>query len=281
MIEIAADEVNISLGSYKVTSTPSGYKRLISFYKDCRKLKDKIISIDFSSLEWFDANLSAILFSMLYTLSRENGLKFVIDLKLIEEKFDILMRNGFIDSDIVVGKSNRTCVRLQAFDSTDESEFVKYVTDDLFSNDALSQMNEKTKERMILNLLEIFANVGHARTSHPIFACGQYYPAIKRLKFTLVDLGVGFLKPICEFTKGQVKTPKDAIEWALKEGASTKTDVTGGFGLSDIHKYCGESDSHVSIMTDGIIWGTDLGRIGSYSTDRIEGSVITLDFNCN
>jgi hypothetical protein len=218
---------------------------------------------------------------MIYLLHTENGLKFAIDMKHIEEKFDILTRNGFLQTDYVVGKDDRSCVKLQAFDCKEDLDFVSYVMGDLFSHDGLNFMDEETKNRMIHNLLEVYANVEHARTDRPIFACGQYFPKGKRLKFTLVDLGVGFLQPINEFTNGKVSKPEDAINWALREGATIRTDAPGGNGLSDLRNYCDQTKSHLSIMTDGVLWGTDLGIMEFCPVGDLHGTVITLDFNCN
>lgn len=278
---ITQQDIIVSLGDNKLMSSISGYRRLIRFYHDCSKYNDVTITIDFSELEWFDANLSAVLFSMIFILNKKNGLTFSIDMQLIEDKFDILMRNGFLDERIVIGKSDKSCVKLQAFDITDDVNFLKYVNDDLFANAGLNFMTPEVKNRMITNLLEVFANVNHARTNHPIFACGQFYPTLKRLKFTVVDLGVGFLLPIKEYTNGEVEEPKHAIKWALKEGATTKINVPGGFGLSDIFNFCKDTKSHLNIMTDGLLWGTNQGMIEFYEVDKLDGTIITLDFNCN
>lgn len=277
---VTQNDVVISLGKYSINSTKSGYKRLVEFYNQCNEYSDCTVTIDFSELEFFDANLSAILFSMIYLLNKEKGLKFAIDMNLIGEKFDILMRNGFLEQDIVVEKNDNSCVKLQAFDLSDETSFVDYVTFDLFQNEGLTKLDKTTKNRMITNLLEVFANVTHAKTDHPVFACGQYYPKNKRLKFTIVDLGIGFLRPINEYTKGTINEALNAIEWALEEGASTKKSEPGGNGLTDILSFCKSSESHMNIMTDGVVWGTDFGLIGHFKIEPYCGTIITLDFNC-
>ncbi len=65
------------------------------------------------------------------------------------------------------------------------------------------------------HFLEVFSNIHlHAHTKDPVFACGQYYPSKNLLKFTLVDLGVGFLEPISNFTKNQINEAEKAILWA-------------------------------------------------------------------
>jgi hypothetical protein len=75
---------------------------------------------------------------------------------------------------------------------------------------------------------EIFDNVGiHANTSYPVMVCGQFFPFLKELKFTLVDLGEGFLKRIKAHTAATalpITMAPQAIAWAVR-GGSTKQDA--------------------------------------------------------
>jgi hypothetical protein len=42
------------------------------------------------------------------------------------------------------------------------------------------------------------------------------------LKFSLVDLGCGFLQPIQKFTEGQINDDKSALVWATSDINTTK-----------------------------------------------------------
>jgi tetratricopeptide (TPR) repeat protein len=80
---------------------------------------------------------------------------------------------------------------------------------------------------------EIFDNVGvHANTIEPVITCGQLYPAARTLKFTLVDLGDGFLKKIARFTRGREYTrPVCSLAYPLLPSKpSDRTDRPGQDG---------------------------------------------------
>lgn len=274
-------KISISLGDQKLESTPSGFRRLANFYHECSKHKDEIIIIDFSNLQWFDANLTSILLSMMYLLNQERNLIFEIDYNLMKSKFDILFRNGFIPSDDDSVKENfDSCIRLQSFNKEDDVAFLDYIENELLAHNGLSQMSKEDKSGMIVNMCEVFANVSHARTEHPIFACGQYYPRNKVLKFSLVDLGIGYLTPIREYTGGDITCPKEAIQWAIGEN-STKPDAPGGMGLPDLLSFLKSTGGNCSIISDGVYWLTDAGKLGPRTVKNHLGTIITIEFNCN
>src|SRR5690606_24535019 len=132
--------------------------------------------------------------------------------------------------------------------------------------------------RLIDAFLELFCNVQkHARTESPIFACGQFYPNMKRLCFTLVDMGVGYFQPIHEFTNRDVKTPSEAIMWALK-GNTTKVGTPGGLGLKEIQKFCTESGSTFVIISGGAYW-TNF-QLFPTTVKPFCGTIVNVIFDC-
>ena len=107
---------------------------------------------------------------------------------------------------------------------------------DFLHQRGLKKMKFAEREQIISSYLEIFDNVGlHANTREPVFVCGQYFPYQGELKFSLVDLGEGFLKKIAEYTKDtkKISNAADAVSWAIN-GNSTKKDAKGGTGLKNI-----------------------------------------------
>jgi len=238
----------------RLTSGPSSFEKLYSIYENFQNSDPKRILLDFSQVQWMDANLCAVLDSIIFVLNRDFGHLFFINKNQIKGKFDIFQRNGFLkstDSSEYLIDNHDTSIRMTRFTCDSDGEFYEYIGDQLFGHRAFSEI-PNIKSELLEHFLEIFANIQtHAQTKGPVFACGQYYPKNKVLKFTLVDIGVGFFEPIAEFTRGKVKTVDEAILWALAERNSTKPDAPGGLGLTSLKNYCDKKGHIFRIVTNG------------------------------
>jgi hypothetical protein len=272
------DEIRHVVATEDIATDRAGYKKLIGFYLSCHAYHDCRVYLDFKQITWISGNMCALFSAILYKLKKENQLNFFIDREnyaFIKSKLNFLFLNGFIE-DFVKMPYSRTAVVLTKFDKSEDEKFLIYIENELFGNEGM-QIKERKKD-MVLSFLEIFTNVQlHARTDEPIFACGQYFPKSKELHFTLVDLGVGYLKPIEEFTKGKTNTAEAAIEWAIK-GNSTKITAPGGTGLIGILDYCKETNGLLNIITGDTYWVSD-AQI-TFQIPEFCGSVINLRFNC-
>jgi hypothetical protein len=271
--------------SGEICTDPSGHKKLMEFYKVVSEYNNEKISIDFYKLEWIDANLSALLQAMLYSLTRKNNLLFSTDFNFLLSKFDILFRNGFLEGEETspIHSYAESAVPLASFLPTEKDKFIQYIKRDLLEHKGMPSIEPNLKSILIESFLEIFTNINiHADTKEPLFACGQYFPKKGILKFTFLDLGIGYLKNIETYTKGKIKTSKEAIKWAIVEGNSTKKDGTpGGLGLVDILNYCKKYNGTLQIITGDAYWGTDLGLLESRKVAYpFPGTTINLTFKC-
>ena len=160
-------------------------------------------------------------------------------------------------------------------------EFAKYINEKLLAHPSL-RLDEGRIYNIRKHLLEIFANIElHARTSSPIFACGQYYPKSYKLKFTLVDLGVGYLPPIHSFTKGLVTSSSAAIAWALAGHNTTKVATTpGGLGLKELLTYCQTDAGELHIATGNAYWASTMTASNAAPVLPFTGTIISIVFNC-
>lgn len=272
----------------EIRTTYYGYRKLVSFYKEALKFQDEKISINLYSLTWIDANMGALLAAIMDKLRKERGLKFSTDFGFVETYFDVLLRNGVF---IKVGDKKKddfreSTVELKRFKKSHDKEFMSYISHDLFEHRGLRTIDDKYKEEIIDQMIEVFTNFEqHAKTDYPIYVCGQYYPRKKNLNFSMVDLGIGFLPTIKSYTKGSITNNLDAIRWAIERGNTTKIGEPGGSGLYNLQKYFREENGHVDIISGDIYWSTkkDIGtKIGTGKTleDSFVGSAINLCFSC-
>jgi len=236
----------------------------------------------FSQINFIDANLCALLDAVFYKLKSDCGHRVLVDFHDIEKRFDVLLRNGFIQSKefgIWIDDRNST-VRFTRFETDEDEKFLHYLDEKLFGHRAFKD-KPGIKNELLDHFLEVFANIQlHAKTQKPVFACGQYFPKNGKLKFTLVDIGVGFLEPISFHTKGKIDRADKAIQWAL-EGNSTKPDAPGGLGLSKLKSYFSQEDHSMLLITDGKCWGNRIGLLDLGEDGHFPGTVINLEFCFN
>ncbi len=240
-----------------IETSYSGYLKLIRFYNECSEYFNHRISLDLYRLNWIDANLCSLFEAILYKLNIENKLTFSTDFEFIKENFDVLLRNGFIQTENNVIDEQKSTIPSRNFELSDKEGFCKYIEQDLMEHRGMPQnLNKQLKEKIIEDLIEVFSNSHlHAETTLPFFVAGQYYPQSGVLKFTMVDLGEGFLPKIEKTTNGKVNSSLDAIAWALK-GNTTKKDAPGALGITGMRKYVKENEGVLDIITGDGYWSS-------------------------
>jgi hypothetical protein len=260
----------------------SGYKQLASFYHTATNYADTQIEICFRDLEWFDANLSSLLHAMLHKLNKERGLTFVTNTDIIHDRFDVLCRNGFINTGRAVKDVRNSTLPNHQFDPSDKHGFVSYVERYLLDHRGMPRLTADLHNQILDDMIELYSNINyHSNTTDPCFVCGQYYPTQGFLVFTLTDLGDGFLPKIQRKTNGAVNTSLDAIHWALK-GNSTKEGAPGGLGLKNMYQYLKQNKGILQVVTGNGYWGNDMENTffneGRILPEAFTGTTINLFF---
>jgi hypothetical protein len=237
----------------------SGYKKLVNFYHEASLFSSQEIHICIEDLEWIDANLSALLDAILHKLSSEQNLAFTIDIELAQEKFDVLLRNGFLRSTSASLDAQKSTLPNMHFDVTDKNAYIKYLEKWLIEHRGFPKKYNALKNSLIDQLIEVFCNSHyHSESRFPFFVSGQFFPSQKSLIFTMVDLGNGFLPKIA-VSDPSVKDSLQAIQWAL-EGKSTKLrqeQTPGGLGIQGLIKYCAENNGGAQIITGDGFWSSE------------------------
>jgi hypothetical protein len=210
---------------------------------------------------------------MLYKLSKENGLTFVTDPDVIHDRFDVLCRNGFINTGKAVEDVQNSTLPNHQFEPSDKHGFISYIETNLLAHRGMPKLTADFHNQILDDMIELYSNINyHSNTTDPCFVCGQYYPTQGFLVFTLTDLGDGFLPKINHKTKGAIDTSLDAIHWALK-GNSTKEGAPGGLGLKNMFQYLKQNKGILHVATGNGYWGSDME-----STFFSEGRILPLEF---
>lgn len=260
-----------------ITTDLHGINSLFEFYNNAKKYNNQDIFLDFSGLNWFDANLCALFGCMVYKLRIENNIKFFGELDYLQNNFEVLFRNGFFGN---LEDDRKSTISYRRFSPTDKENFLSYIQNDLLQHRAFP---DAQKDDIIDNLIEIFCNIQtHSKTKEDFFVCGQYFPQKKYIVFTMVDIGLGFLPAINNKVKN-ITNHADAINWALKRSNTTKD--FGGLGLSDLHNYFSrDNNGKMQIITGDTYWCSNqtFSQNNCFNLkNTFCGATINLFFNCN
>jgi hypothetical protein len=273
-----------------------GYKALMAFYKECKELQNCEIEIDLTYLTWLDANLCGLWLAMINDLKITNNLSFRIDQKhwlenpkYYPNNFHVIFRNKFIsllsnmeDEFNDYKDPRQSTIELRCFTVADVDSFIEYIENEFLEHRGC-QISKTNKEDLYTAYAELFANYEiHSKTQHPIYVCGQYFSKNQQLMFSFTDVGVGFAKPIYEYTKinkNPIKTPLEAVKWAI-EGHTTKQTGLGGSGLKSIEEFCKHRKGNFHIITDGIYTYYDANKKRVFETqdDYFKGVTVHLLF---
>jgi hypothetical protein len=250
--------ITIPLSDDRILTNVTGLTQIQEFYSKAQIYSNKKIEIGVKEMQWIDGNMSALLGAAIYRLHEENKLTFTISFEDVQKKFKILFQNGLISTDNIVVERNKqsSTIPFKAFWPHDKDGFIKYVLEELLVHDGMPTFTSSATEKLLDDLAELCCNINlHSNTSHPFFVCGQYYPKVQKVIFSVTDIGQGFLPKIRDMTSGNISCSRDAILWAL-QGNTTKIDAPGGIHLSKMKDFFLNHDGHMHIVSGDAYYST-------------------------
>ncbi len=252
-----------------------------NLYNSTKDIKDSMVILDFTKTRWLEANLTAILGAIFYTLY-QNGNNIGIS-GVNDSIARVLNKNSFLESFGVLERIEDTydsTIKYASFNPEEKVHFQKYLKEEFLPKIKLRMTPEFNKE-LRLNLEEVFQNARIHGESKCIFVCGQYFYKTQSVKFTIVNLG----KTIPENVWQKLKTfisPEKCIDWATKEGNSTKVDTSGGIGLFQLSEFLKENEGKLQIISSLGFWQQDRGFIEKNCLEHpFLGTIVNIDVRIN
>lgn len=230
---------------------------------------------------WFDADMCALLGSVLYSL-REN-LNTVEVSNIRSSVRRILSKNGFLShyGEDRIPDDWGTTISYRRFETSDDRFFAGYIEQEFIHRQEIPTMSRNLTKKFRESIFEIFSNaVLHSETKLGIFSCGQFFPAKRTLSFTVADLGIGICQSIRKYT-GHDIAPERAIEWATQGNNTTKRgNIPGGLGLKLLCDFIDLNQGSLQIVSDAGYWRRERARTTITGLrDRFDGTVVSLKIN--
>lgn len=233
-----------------VHSDYSGYSAIASIADQTKELWAETIVLDFARCGFFDANMSAALYTVVARLRDEFN---TVELINLNGRLDTILRKNHFLTQFQLSTlldTNQTTIPFKIFKLQAGEQFNEYLEAHMHGK-GIPVMSEALTKRFRQSLFEIFQNAAiHSKSDHGVFSCGQFYPNEKRLDFTITDSGVGIRENVRRFMGNITVSSIDAIKWALTEGHSTKTgDQPGGLGLKLLKEFIGKNKGKLQIVS--------------------------------
>jgi len=233
-----------------IESNSNGFDRIAEIASRTKDACFDTIELDFSSCNFFEANMSAPLYAAIARLrDQRNGVSIV---KVPLKVSNILRKNNFLKFFDMRGlpDTNQTTLPFMIFKLGEGEQFNAYL-DKYMKGKGIPVMSAALTKRFRQSLLEIFLNAAiHSHSDHGIFVCGQFYPQKHRLDFTVADAGIGIRENVRKYTgKAKLDSCK-AIKWAMAEGNTTKTEnQPGGLGLKLIKDFIQMNRGKIQVVS--------------------------------
>lgn len=196
--------------------------------------KDNQVNINFSQNTWLNAEMTTFIGNIIRTLQFDGYNVRASDISDTLSNF--WSKNGFLKS---FGIGDKTPDIYSTTIPFIELESKQTKTIDMYLNNQVFPMMDRkvtTSQNEIIKsaIFELTHNILEHSNSRYFCMCGQFFPSKKALSFSIADYGESIPNHVKRLRNFKFGTDCDFIDWATKEGTSTKQGIPGGLGLYDI-----------------------------------------------
>ena len=285
MFKTESDNQIVFQFDHALQNNRATYLQLIQFHNFIVNNKDKTILLDFSNVKFISADLFALLGCSLDIGLFNNNHNLTIK-KMSPKIQEVIRKNGFcfyLNWPSIEDTYNST-MRYARFDANtiQLEEFEKYLVINVFERPQMPLMNSTYKDLIIDSLLEIFNNVIDHANSNYVYVCGQYFPKINKLRFSIIDAGLTIHDNVTSYYASHPdKMPENALNWAVMPGNTTKSSAApGGLGLPTLCDFLKENNGKLTIVSANEIY--EHNREATYS-DHLKysfpGTIVNVEIN--
>ncbi len=266
----------------RIQNDKDGFEFLINdLYYATKDIKNSIITLNFKKTRWLEANLTAIL-GAIFSVIKNNKNRIIIS-SINNSIGKVLLKNNFLNSfgiEMDIVDTYESTIKYTKFTPNERVRFQEYLKSEFIPKINLLMSTSFEKE-LRLNLEEVFQNARTHGKCEYIFVCGQYFYVNKKVKFTIVDLG----RSIPENVKSKINSEindEDAIDWATKDGNSTKVDVSGGIGLYQLSEFLKVNGGKLQIISSHGYWEQDKNCISKLRLNKpFYGTIVNIEVVIN
>lgn len=273
--------------SKHICTDVAGYQQLVDVYDMINNQNDKDATLVFDECEHIDANLSAVLGSLLDDL-KSSGYNLWLTHPTSVQVRDNLSRNNFFSAfnPDYVAEDTENFIEYKKFRPDESRDFKSYIETQLMQKQKFPAHTKRAGSLIQESIMEIFVNaVSHGECSY-VYSCGEYDESKipPSLDMTIVDRGHSIPYKVNDFMtrrNWQAMTPCQAIRWALIDGNTTK-NIPGGLGLSTLLEFLRLNQGAMQIVSGLGMVEFRNNRLTDYELSKsFDGTIVNMEFNFN
>lgn len=207
------------------------------------------LTVSLVPTSWFEGELSAVLGGMLKSAPAAAGFVGIEPPK--EPVQSALRRNGFLCEFGAPPMRDGfgSSIRFRNLSLADSEQFQAIVRSEFLGKDVFPEVSDQLAKKISESVSELFSNSClHSGSEKGVFICGQHFPNLEELKFTLYDSGVGIPRNVREFLNQELEDSR-CIEWATISGNSTTAGRSGGLGLGVLQEFVDVNGGRLVIVS--------------------------------
>ena len=258
-----------------------GFERILALEAGFESSQDAVHEIAMESVKWLDANMCAPL-GAIFQRQIERGRRIRL-LDFSGKPLEIAQKNGFLErfGQDTVPDTYKTTIQYHEFRREERDAFEKYITSHFRPRSrGLPKMSDALLRKFRESLFELYGNaIDHSETALGIFACGQFFPRLHRLDFSIADLGIGIRGRVLRDLGRKMKADS-AIAWAMDGNTTRRGRRPGGLGLKLIREFIKLNGGRIIVVSNEGYW--------EYAKDEVQarlfgrpfpGTVVTIEIN--
>jgi len=260
----------------KVTNNFQGSVLFSDFFERTKACYNEEIILNFEETKLFESNHFAVLACLVAFLERRrNKVRFIE----MQESIQNLFNYKKLENKRNQKRIWKSLIKCQCFTSPDEVSLSDYLEGKIFPNRPEITTNPQLKMAIELCVAEIFRNAFVHSLCKEVFIAHYFSVYNKKLFLSIVDQGKT-MRDLARVNNNQGLNGVEAIEWAVKEGTSTKSESHKGIGLNTIRQFVKQNQGKIQVLSGNGVWKQVKHRTFSKSYEKsFPGTIITLEFN--
>jgi len=259
------------------------FLKLFRLYSNTLAVASNIV-FDFSQCSFLRQN-AVVFMGGLARSVQQRGMQVRFDVSTMRDRLKTnLSQNGFLRAfGFGIGPWAGNSARYREDVVPNADDIVEYISDQWLRDEWVS-FSPRLRNAITGRIWEIFANAfEHSESEVGVVSCGQLYPRLREMCFTIADFGIGIPGKVRRFYGDPALKDSACLKWAFKRGTTTSRGTVGrGLGLDVLKEFIGLNSGRLEVFS-GCGWGciqpggeqyTDLGS-------GFDGTLVNISLRCD
>lgn len=256
----------------------------IIFFNDLLSDKNKEIYYSMKGIEFFEASIVPYFHSINMQLYKTHENIFYDNINTEIEAF--FLKNKYAKNfnkkylDLSLEDKHKTYIEFTTMEKDAEDAF--YIIERNIKNKNLINFNDNIQSSFISLVGELANNSYEHGNIDKAYFCGQYFPRISKLSFSISNLGNTIVENVKQ--KNSNFLNQKCLEWIFELGTTTRKDGTsGGQGLYELRNIVHKLKGNITVISGNDYYNIDKNNNIKYQflENKYAGTTFIIDIYYN